>query len=184
MRISWSLLKAFESKNYEQVEAMLFGLPSKSTEAMKKGSDVHEYIARNEVKVMDIYDKDTTQFEDKKNGINYFVLDYGKDKLVCVIDTLDVDQGFIVDYKVSKSGAGSQDKRQLFMYNWILSLAKLGKCKDGYMVQIDPSREVEDVEVLSIARYDIEDCEFIKKWVDDTVAEIKSWAVEKYGIQA
>jgi len=177
MRISWSLLKAWSGKNYQMVEDILFRLPSFQSEAMKKGSDVHEYIAENKLDVLDFYTEQTL-YEKK------FVIPHGEDTFVCILDTYDPEQKFMVDYKVSKSSANSQDKRQLYMYNYLLGLAGEPTCEKGYMVQLKPDNDIEDVEVLSIAEYNISNTEEIEKWIEKNVEELKLYVKETYGIQA
>lgn len=178
MRISWSILNAWERGDKDSVENMVLRLPTVRSEAMQKGIDVHEYIATNKIQVMDFF-SDTTQFEGE--GKNKFEAKFGEDVLVGIIDIYDPVQSFLCDFKVSKRSAGSQNESQLLLYNLLLGLAGEKMVDTGYMIQIDPNREISDVQVLSYAKHyiaDKDDLDDIYFWMKRSVREIKDYFLE------
>lgn len=183
MRISWSILKAWKGRNYRMVEDMIFRVPTFRSEAMQKGIDVHDYIAQNDIQVMDFFKDTTINEKDKRTK---FEAKLGNDVLVGILDFYDPVEGFLGDYKVSKSSASSQDKTQLFVYNILLDLAGQKTCKDGYIVQIDPAREISDVKVLTYAKYDISNNEQLAKvydWIKKSVVEIRDYFKKELGVE-
>lgn len=165
------------------VEDIVFRLPSFKSEAMQKGIDVHDYIAENNIKVMDFFTDTTINEKDKQTK---FEAKIGKDTLVGILDFYDPVQKFLGDYKVSKASASSQDKTQLFVYNILLDLAGKEICKKGYIIQLDPTREISDVQVLTYAFYSIDDNEELAKvmdWIKKSIVEIKDYFREKYEVE-
>lgn len=176
---SWSILSSWAKGTEESKDIairMLFDLPIENTYVQKYldyGSDGHELIATMKLKPLSFM-KDSCIYEDKKNNVNYFKVEIEGRPFHLVIDARDKELSHIYEWKFSKQKPSAFDERQVYTYNYGLSLAGEPIAKWGFLSTV----KLIDGKVFStgLVQYELEEnTKSIKEWLLKQIHEIEDY---------
>lgn len=173
---SWTILSTWAKGDKDTALKMLFDLPIDNTYIQKYldyGSDGHDLIAAMKLKPLPFM-KDTCIYEDKPNGVNYYQIEIEGRPFHFVVDARDPIECQLFEWKFSKQKPTAFDPKQLFSYNYGLSIVGEPIAKWGFL----STCKIIDGKVISsgVAQYELQaNTQGIKEWLLAQIQSIESY---------
>lgn len=135
------MLSQWSSGNVDGAMKIYAGVGIPENEAMKFGKEIHDIIASKELKLIPEISKDAifenTRAEDRRKWVNYFRVRVNEWlEMSMVIDVL--DRGLIVDWKTGARRSTAQNKMQIYIYAFLLSLINV-RIDQAILAKVDTS---------------------------------------------
>jgi hypothetical protein len=125
IEIHYSMCKAYLRGNIEDVANMYYGLPTYSSDAMKKGIKIHEKISSEKLRLFEDMGECDWEFKKEKkisDRITY----------VGTVDCIDWSNHIIYDWKSGTTDVTKIDPMQLYCYSLLFD-----NIQKGRMVKVD-----------------------------------------------
>lgn len=126
IKVSWTILSTWQKGEHEKAIKMMSGEDAIATWQMEEGKRIHKIISDNKLKLLPFM-KPTGVFEeiDPENDkwVNYFRVNVNEWlDMSMIADFLDPVEHLLIDWKTGVRSSTEQNKLQLYIYAYLLSL--------------------------------------------------------------
>lgn len=125
IKLSWSIISSWSAGRKDDAIKMLMGMGIEETVFMSEGKRIHEAISSKKLRILPFI-KDTSIYEgngdNRSERVNYFrVPVFEWLDMSMIIDVLDPEEKFIIDWKSGNRKSTQHNKMQLYVYAYLLT---------------------------------------------------------------